>query len=385
MQSLPVNSLMPKTTVASNSASDGASIANGVAASDAGQQDFSAILLAQLLGGLSVSVSDALPVIEEKAFYLNGFDPDLKSAGNLAEDEGQPVSPDAALFVFPLFADKSVNTHPEISEPKSELLLDVSSRKAESGVVAEFAASGKSFQGLAGMTLVTDKSGDLAGGDKAPGIILAASADRDGVETDKFVPDFALATVDSRQLDLSKNLLASAENQPVSTPMARLSAEAPVAQPIEGKSTVLAIPQPVGHSAWGESFGQKVVWMVGQQQQVAELKLNPPHLGPMEVRLTVQNDQVTAQFVSHNAAVRESIEAAMPRLREMFAESGMTLGNAMVGSESFSRQQASGQDQGSNAPSTFSPELSSFSEDSILHQGVLTLRPDGGGRLDFFV
>lgn len=99
------------------------------------------------------------------------------------------------------------------------------------------------------------------------------------------------------------------------------------------------IDRPVGSPGWGGDLGQKVVWMVGQQKQSAELQLNPPNLGPLEVRLTLNQDQMTATFVSHHAEVRDAIETAMPRLREMLADNGIALGNVMVGAESFAQQQ----------------------------------------------
>jgi len=92
---------------------------------------------------------------------------------------------------------------------------------------------------------------------------------------------------------------------------------------------------PVGQPKWGGEFAQKVVWLSSQQHQVAEIRLNPAHLGPVEVMLSITQDQATAQFSSPHLAVREAIEQALPRLREMMAENGITLGNVMVGSDSF--------------------------------------------------
>jgi len=141
----------------------------------------------------------------------------------------------------------------------------------------------------------------------------------------------------------------------------------------------------IGSAGWGDAMGQKVVWMASQQQQVAELHLNPPHLGPMEVRLTINNDQVTALFVSHQPAVREAIEAAMPRLREMFADSGMMLGNAMVSSDSLPQQQASGQDDqtsGSLRRPDYPFAVDGSAPGSM--RGVLPLRGDGRGLVDLF-
>lgn len=104
----------------------------------------------------------------------------------------------------------------------------------------------------------------------------------------------------------------------------------------------------VGAAGWSDGLGQKVVWMVGQQKQSAEIQLNPPNLGPLEVKLTVNQDQVSASFVSHHADVRNAIEAALPRLRDMLADSGITLGNVTVGAESFAQQQQQAQQQASS-------------------------------------
>lgn len=102
------------------------------------------------------------------------------------------------------------------------------------------------------------------------------------------------------------------------------------------------IALPVGTAGWDSALAQKVVWMVSERVHAAELRLNPPHLGPIEVQLSMAPDRsgvTDAQFASPYAAVREAIEAAIPRLREALAESGITLGNAVVSDGSFQQQQ----------------------------------------------
>ena len=96
----------------------------------------------------------------------------------------------------------------------------------------------------------------------------------------------------------------------------------------------------VGTSAWNEEFGQKIVWLVQRQEGRAELVLTPPQMGRIEISLQVSNDQASALFTSANPAVREAIEAALPRLREVLAEAGIQLGQAQVGAEGQSSQQA---------------------------------------------
>lgn len=119
----------------------------------------------------------------------------------------------------------------------------------------------------------------------------------------------------------------------------------PQAAPMPGRQVAavqtptMEISQPVGSNGWGNALADKVTWMSNQGNHVAELHLNPAHLGPLDVQLTIVNDQASAVFVSHHAAVRDAIEAAMPRLRDMLAENGIMLGNTMVGAESFQQQQ----------------------------------------------
>ncbi|MGE5027685.1 MAG: flagellar hook-length control protein FliK, partial [Betaproteobacteria bacterium] len=108
----------------------------------------------------------------------------------------------------------------------------------------------------------------------------------------------------------------------------------------------LPVVPKVGSVEWGGAVGEKVIWMANQNHQVAELHLNPPNLGPLEVRLTISNDQASAMFVSPHSTVRDAIETALPRLREMLADNGITLGNASVGAESFGQQQQAFEQRG---------------------------------------
>jgi flagellar hook-length control protein FliK len=99
-----------------------------------------------------------------------------------------------------------------------------------------------------------------------------------------------------------------------------------------------ALEARVGARGWDQGLGDKLVWMAGHGQQVAELHLNPPDLGPLKITLTLNNDQASAQFVSEHALVRDAIETAMPRLREMLADSGITLGDTSVSADAFHEQ-----------------------------------------------
>ena len=132
-------------------------------------------------------------------------------------------------------------------------------------------------------------------------------------------------------------------------------------------------PRP-GSAGWDNALGQKVLWMVSQQQQVAELTLNPPDLGPLQVVLSITNDEATATFVSQHADVRQALEAALPRLKEMMAESGITLNSATVSQEGagqqsgFDRQDRSGGQRGGRTHAAM-PEVSTGTSRVLVEPG----------------
>lgn len=97
----------------------------------------------------------------------------------------------------------------------------------------------------------------------------------------------------------------------------------------------LHLATPMKDQAWPAEFSQKVTWMATQDKQSAQITLNPPQMGPIEISLSIKNEQATAVFVAHNAEVRELLESALPRLREALADAGVTLGQADVSAESF--------------------------------------------------
>ena len=113
----------------------------------------------------------------------------------------------------------------------------------------------------------------------------------------------------------------------------------PVAMPnILANSTPVGASQtittPLGNNGWADEFSQKISWVSTQQNQVAELHLNPPNLGPLDVVLKISDNQATALFTSPHAAVREAVENALPKLREILADNGIMLGNTTVSDQS---------------------------------------------------
>jgi flagellar hook-length control protein FliK len=73
--------------------------------------------------------------------------------------------------------------------------------------------------------------------------------------------------------------------------------------------------------------------MAAGAQQSATLTLNPPNMGPLQIVLNLANDQATASFFSAQPEVRQALEAAFPRLKEMMNEAGIQLEQATVSAD----------------------------------------------------
>jgi len=78
----------------------------------------------------------------------------------------------------------------------------------------------------------------------------------------------------------------------------------------------------VDNPEWGEQMSQKIVWLSGRNIQSAEIQLNPAELGPVEVRISVQNDQATVSFNAQHASVREMMDSNGVDLSDVNVSSG---------------------------------------------------------------
>ena len=171
-------------------------------------------------------------------------------------------------------------------------------------------------------------------------------------------------------------MLRAREGKPDPAALKDLTVAAPTAAPVQQASLALAqaaagvatdkIAARVGTPGWDQQVGQKVVWMVAGKEQSASLTLNPPDMGPMQVVLSVTNDQATVTFSAHQPEVRQALEDAMPKLRDMLGESGIALGNASVNDGSAQQQaQAEARQAGRGNGQGNGPEASGAIESTV--------------------
>nr|WP_305906916.1 flagellar hook-length control protein FliK [Methylomarinum sp. Ch1-1]MDP4519628.1 flagellar hook-length control protein FliK [Methylomarinum sp. Ch1-1] len=96
------------------------------------------------------------------------------------------------------------------------------------------------------------------------------------------------------------------------------------------------------HPQWGQELSEKLVWMHKQAVPAAELNLNPRHLGPISIRVDVNQDQTSIVFTTQHAVVKDAIEAAIPKLREMLGAQQLNLVNVDVSQQQSEQKQSNG-------------------------------------------
>lgn len=167
-------------------------------------------------------------------------------------------------------------------------------------------------------------------------------------------------------------LALSPSNKPV-TPL-------PAATVATADTQRISVPVNVvfGNERWQQLAAERTVTLLQQGVKSAELMLDPPELGPLQVRIQMQNDQAVIHFTSASAAVRDALDQTFPRLREMLQEQGVELLQADVSDQSSQEGADGGHDSDRNplvsreaeAASELMPDPVAQPQTLILNAGI---------------
>lgn len=97
----------------------------------------------------------------------------------------------------------------------------------------------------------------------------------------------------------------------------------------------------------GDQLADRVQMMMSKNLKHVDIRLDPPELGKLQIKLSMNNDQASVQITVANQQSRDLVEQAMPRLRELLHQQGLQLAQSSVQQDS-SRQFAGGSQQQMN-------------------------------------
>ena len=128
-------------------------------------------------------------------------------------------------------------------------------------------------------------------------------------------------------------------------------------------------PVPLNQPQGQQQLAEKIRWMVNGRQSMAEIRLDPPEMGSMQIRLNVSGDSASVSFVVQSQHAKEMLADAMPRLRDMFSEQGIDLGESFVSQQQTGEQgeQQSGGQSGGGFDDNV-PEDAKMNETRVVRQ-----------------
>ncbi len=202
-------------------------------------------------------------------------------------------------------------------------------------------------QGQTGADLGAD-----GGRDSKPAIDLSGAAKTTSKNDSSTLTTSAQLTKVAPEAQAARQDLPQASPTPVLMPVMQQTLAANQPQAVFGAAYTDKIQPNVGSAGWDQAVGNKIAWMATGGIQSASLTLNPPDLGPMQVVLNVHNQQADATFITAQPEVKQALEAAMPKLREMMDQAGIQLGQATVNTGMPNQQQGADSQQQARGSST---------------------------------
>lgn len=173
----------------------------------------------------------------------------------------------------------------------------------------------------------------MAGQNAAPAGLAALAPAGDALS--QAVPQAATAGATFETLIRDAAGTAMADNGGIEPAPLTATGAASTASLTAARTSPLAQPLPMPAdpgAGFDDGLSTRIAWMAEQGIGRAELRVNPDHAGPIEVRLQMDGTRLTAEFSATNADTRQALEATMHRLRDMLGQQGLQLAQSHVGS-----------------------------------------------------
>ncbi|MFK8020146.1 MAG: flagellar hook-length control protein FliK [Pseudomonadales bacterium] len=125
-------------------------------------------------------------------------------------------------------------------------------------------------------------------------------------------------------------------------------------------------------------LGQRIQWMMTNAAQVAEIRVDPPELGSLQIQVSSDEKQTSVSFLTQTSAARELIEASLPRLREHLESMGIELGDTSV------EQQDSDEQSMPESPQQTADRAPGTGSDTAIDNSSVGKTPERDGGIDAY-
>lgn len=178
--------------------------------------------------------------------------------------------------------------------------------------------------------------------------------------TSKSMPAALLARM--AQVDLSGTTARSPASVITTSPTAELN----LAATTDTASTTGKLTDVLGQAInpqqgkWDQAVGNRLMWMINKNMNSASIRLDPPSLGKLDIKISISEGEAIINIQTEHAAVRDAIDQAASKLKEMIQNQGFNQVNVAVNQEEKSMQRdafsASDADSNNQDEDDVSPE-----------------------------
>lgn len=167
-------------------------------------------------------------------------------------------------------------------------------------------------------------------------------------------------------------------SQPVSmTQLPQSSSQLPTAL----QSLQMSSQSPV--SEWGDALGERVSFLINNKLNSAEIRIDPPHLGKLDIQIQVKDDNAVVVINTQNAQAKELIDTASVRLKEFLQEAGYNSVDVNVSHQEQSMGQDGFAEQGQSGSGDDWSNQDNSDKDHSAHAVEMFISTDDG-RIDYF-
>jgi len=88
-------------------------------------------------------------------------------------------------------------------------------------------------------------------------------------------------------------------------------------------ATQIEIKQSINSPNWSKAFVENMSMISLSKKQMAEIRLDPPDLGPISVKIHQHMGETTIQFQVHHSDVKQMVETNITKLRDALSQQGL--------------------------------------------------------------
>ena len=127
---------------------------------------------------------------------------------------------------------------------------------------------------------------------------------------------------------------------------------------------------------------ERVSALLSINNKEAEIRLDPPEMGSMQIRIRSDAEQAHINFVVQNQQAKEALEQSLPRLRELLAQQGIELGESNIQQGHGQAQQ--GDDGQHNGQGQLANQQQNEQQDSATQQSTVATGQQSSSSIDYY-